>query len=418
MTDNSGIPAPLSGWLGTSRGWQSVLAAGLVVATAATVVVVRAASDPAAADTVVTAVTAAIVAMPDGTEHDARIGDRLPRGATLRTGPQGGARLTTAGRDVYVGTLSTIGIVDGVHERLDRGLVMVDSRSGPRLVLDLARTAVTTKAGSLTRIERGAVLRVGVYSGGATVSVAGRQATTDVPALYQVSAQYAALPAAPTALVLAKDTTERRLAAALTGADDDLNRDQLGLRGPEGQVVLATFRQDLVASATDAAADADTGERALSVAVAEVATASSDPLANLATIRTARSEGGSWGVVAAIVRASVDAVHGRLNRSLDDGSGGTVDAGPSVGPGVLGPLPGLSPTPSAPQSPGPRPTVTRSPGGGGSTPTATPSSAVDQLLETVRRLLPTPLPTVVAPLLTPPKVSPTPLVHVGGITVG
>ena len=401
VTDNSGTRL---------QGWQGVLAAGLAVLTASTVTLVTGLTDPASADTVVTAVTRAVVALPDGSEHAAVLGETLPRGAVVRTGAEGGARLSAAGRDVFVGALSTLAVVDGVTEQLRRGQVMVDSRDGARLRLDVDGDTVRTPAGGLTRVERGPVLRVAAFRETATLTTRGRQATSQVPALYQVSTQYATLPGAASALTLRKDAWERRLVADLTAADDDLLGFATGLRGTEGTVVLAAARRDLVSGLTDPTARADQGERALSVAVAEAGRAG-PPTGNLTVVRSARSAGGSWGVVAAIVRASVTDVSGRLDRSLAPGARGRLGharrrrtrsarTGAARPAGRPRPLAGLRhtgrPVPRPGRSPSPRPTTD------GGTPTPSPSSSpglVEQVVTIINDVLPDPLPTLGVPLL-------------------
>ncbi len=426
MTDNSGT----GGRLATLRWqpWHGVLAAGLAVTSAAVVTLVGGLTDPASADTVLTSVTRAVVALPDGTEHAARLGETLPRGAVVRTGPEGGARLSAAGRDVYVGALSTVGVLDGVRERLERGQVMVDSRDGARLALTVDGDTVATPAGGLARVERGPLLRVAAFRGTTEVTPAGRQLVTPVRALYQVTTQYGTVPGSPTALTLRKDAWEQRLAADLTAADDDLIGFAEGLRGSQGTLVLASARRDLVAGLTDPTAAADQGERALSLALAEAGRAA-EPAANLSTVRDGRSSGGSWGVVAAIVQASVTDVSGRLDLSLAPSapSGGT-----QAGPVPTGPvLPGLtgvpatpgtstapSPTPGGSTSPTPTPTVTRSPG-----PSASPG-LVQQVVTIINDVLPDPVPTLgppPAPAAAPlpaPLATPTPLVQVGPLTIG
>ena len=379
--------------------------------------------DPASADTVVTSAYAAAVVLPDGSQHEAREGDRLPAGAQLRTGQGGGARLTTAGRDVYVGALTTVTVLDGVRETLERGQVMVDSRRGPQLDLAVpsgtSTSTVTTRQGALSRVERGTVLRVGVFEGSGRVAVSGRQATTGVPALHQVIAQYGTLPGTPTALVLTRtgsggarsyDDWERRLAAALVSADEVLTRLQSGLRGTEGEVVLASTRRELVdVAASCPAAVGDRGERALSVAVGQAAQAPGSALEHLGAVCSARGEGGSWGVVAAMVQAPVTRVSGQLNAALDPGSpdGPGVVAGPSGLPVVT--VPTTTPTPGRPRPTG---SPTMKPHGDPSPSTSTPPPAlVDQVVDIVTGLVPTPSPAAPAP-------SSTPLLQVGGIRIG
>ena len=402
VTDNSGI-------VRTVRPLP-VLVAGLSVLIASTTAAIVGFRDPADAATVITSASRAQVVLPSGAEHAAEVGERLPSGAVLRTAEKGGARLTAAGRDVYVGGRSTVRVLDGVHEVLERGQVMVDSRDGAQLRLDVDGGRVLLAKDTLARVERSGVLRVGVYSGGAAVGVTGRQVTTKVPALHQLTQQYGALPPTPTALFLVRDDWEVRLVADLVSNDKQLERLHEGLKGTEGTVVLASARTDLLDAVTDIAASSDQGERALSIAVAQVGVLSSSAVTNLGLVRTARTEGGSWGVVAAIVRASVNDVTGALSGSLDT-PGQPVQAigQPSAGPV----LPGTSPTPAptdpvvTESQPPTRPPTT--PPSQTATPTATPGT-VEQLIDTITTLLPTPPP---SPL---PVVSP--LLKVGPLTIG
>lgn len=413
VTDTSGAAS-------RPRTWQAVLAAATTVLSAGVVTAVVQLRDPAAADTFVTSVTRAVVDLPDGSSHAAHLGDRLPRGATLRTGQDGGARLTTAGRDVYVGALSTVSVQDGVHETLERGQVMVDTRSGPRLALATKAGTVTTPGGSLARVERGAVLRLGVFRGSSVLAAQGRQTRAAVSAYHQVITQYGAVPGRPTALTLTGDRWEQTLAADLVASDQQLERLRAGLRGAEGRLVLqdAAFRAPSVG---------DQGEAALSTVLAQVATRSASVTDNLATIVAARAEGGSWGPVAAIVRASADAVSARLDRDLGPA--------PVTTPVLAGPVATLPPV-LVTTSSTPQPVVT------GQVPTTTPpttpvtsppveppppssSTVVDQVLKIVTDLVPLPTP---SPTRTPsapavpkapvPAPSPSPLLQVGPVKVG
>lgn len=388
-----------------------MLAGGLAVLTASVVTVVVGLSDPAAADTRITSVTQGVVALPDGSEHDARIGDLLPPGARLRTGSGGGARLSTAHRDVYVGALSTVRVVDGVHEALERGQVMVDSRRGPQLDLATSAGKVAVAGRSLARVERAAVLRLGVFQGSAALTATGRQAVTTVPALYQVLAQYGARPGRPTALALTKDRWETELAGALVGNDTILNDLQDGLRGAQGDLVLDAAP---VALRGASACDPERGEHALSVAVAEQARRGSSAGGRLNAVCGARSEGGSWGVVAAIMRADVTAVSGALQAALGKPEAPTQLAGPPVDlSNILAPTPvtGSGPTvvpTTAP--PGPTPTPTRT------MPTTSASpDPVNQVVTIVTGLLPKPSAPPVVPV---PTVTPSPLLRIGPLTVG
>lgn len=408
----------------SSRATRAVAVAAATVLAAASLAVVVGVDDPAAADTVVTSAVDAVVALPDGTTRTAVEGDRLPSGAQLRTGKGGAARLTTDGRDVLLGALSTVRVVDGVREVLERGQVMVDARTGPRLSLQTQGGTVSTAAGALARVERAALLRVAVYQGRASLSVAGRQATTAVPALHQVLAQYGGLPATPTVLALTPgDPWEVRYVNALVEADADLRGKQEGLRGAEGAVVLAATRRDLVdASASCPAATTDRGERALSLAVAEAADAAGSPTDRLATVCSGRAEGGSWGVVAALVRASVSDVSARLDDVLEvDTAAVAAVAGTQPQDPVDLVFPTAAPSPGGPSS-SPRPGPTDRPTDDGSPtpePPAPSPGLVDTVVGIVTGLLPTPAPAAPAPpVAVVPSPSATPLLQLGGLKVG
>lgn len=414
VTDNSGARSGGSRLhrllSGTPQAWHGVLAGGLAVLTAGTVTVLAHTSDPAAAATTVTSVRNAVLRLADGTERTAEVGDRLPRGAQLRTGTDGGAALSTAGRDVYVGALSTVDVGDGVHQSLERGQVMVDARRGPRLSLTTRAGEVAASAGALVRVETLAVfLRTGVFDGRADVTPLGRRLTTAVPALHQVQLPYASTPGPVTALALRDDRWESRLASDLVSADQDLTRLADSLGGASGAALLTAAPASL--RTTPPAPGAARGEQALAVALAQAATVGGDPAGTLATISSARGYGGSWGVIAALVGARVTAVSALLDGALspltDAAAGGTSAAGrvPSLAQ-LLQP----APQPLVPGGgPVPTPAPTRSgPGGGsgggsggGRTPSPTPSPTspglLTSLVDTVLGLLPTASPSPTPP---------------------
>jgi hypothetical protein len=411
VTDNSGITRGFR--LPVLQAWHGVLAGGLAVLTAASVAVVVHTSDPATESTFVTAVRNAVIRLADGSESTAEVGAQLPRGAQLRTGPGGGAQLFTAGRSVYVGALSTLDVLDGVTQTLERGQVMVDARRGARLSLDTLAGRVATSAGALTRVETAAVLRLGVFEGSSTITATGRRASTAVGALHQVQVPYGYLPGQVTPLALTDDAWESRLAASLVSADQDLTRLAASLGGSDGAALLtaapASLRSELPTAGTAR------GEEALSVAVAQAA--GKDAASTLAEVRTARTDGGSWGVVAALVGARVSAVSALLDEALTP-EAPTVAA---VAPPVLD-LPGLlNPRPSAIPSKAPVPTPTRPTSKPTVTPTSTPTPSsppevVGDLVDTVLDLLQPKLPAL--PPVLRPAASPSPLLgldlHLGG----
>lgn len=371
-------------WLSGSRGWQTVLGGALAVLTAASASAVLLPTDPASADTRVEIARAAEVYLPDGTHHPAAEGEVLPRGAELHTGAGGGAQLLTAGRRTYLGQQTTLRIQDGVRDTLFRGLALVDARNGARLDLTTPVGRVATPAGAVSRVEESLLTRVAVYAGTVTLHPVGRTSSTAVPALHQVKVQGQSLPDRVTPLQLDGQAWERAVAADLVSADQQLRDLAEGLSGPEGAKVFRTAPASYRPTTLPAEGPAR-GEQALGIAVAVAA----DAADALAQVRAYRADLGSWGVVAALVRAPLNKVSAVLSAALAPATSTpgptTVDAG---GPQVL---PGLSPTPSA--APAPTSTETKQP----TRPTATPTptkpttsaspNVVDGLITTVLTLV-------------------------------
>lgn len=350
VTDSSGL----------LRDPRAVLATGIAVLVTAAVTLVLRTGDPATDDSFLGGVRDAALVLADGSTTAARDGQLVPPGATVRTGAGGAATIATAGRAVYLGARTTVQLVDGVHQELERGQVMVDARAGAQLLLDTRAGAADLPDGVLARVETGPVLRLGVFAGGGvTLTAVGRQTRTRVEPLYQVLAPYSAVPGRPTVLALTDDAWEQRLAAELVNADRDLSALARGLAGPDGAAVLAAAP---VALRSVSLTSGDRGEQALTVAVAQ-ASRRDAPLADtLAFVLQARGEGGSWGVVAALVTARVTAVSGLLDTLL-------TPPGSAQQPVLAGPSPllqdPLSPRPGTSGGPGPD--------GSGSSPAASPT---------------------------------------------
>lgn len=402
MLDVTDVSGPLG-------DWRVVLTGCVAVLTAAVATVVVRAGDPATAETVLVDAVNAAVVLPDGRTVTADEGMVLPAGAQVRTGtcsegrPCGQAQLRTDDRDVYLGASSALTVTDGVRQSLAKGLAMVDGRRGPHLELTTRAGLLSVDDGALVRVELGSLLvRVGSFEGGARLAPAGRQATTDIPPLHQVRAPYVGLPGPATVLALTGDVWEERLARDLVEADRDLVRLASGLTGEPGRAVL-TVAPAALRTATPQLAG-DVGEAALSVAVAQAGRAGDSAAARLADVRAARGEGGSWGVVAALVEARVSAVSSVIDAWLQDPdeTEAPVDAvGRPSFEGVLGgtPRPTPGPTASGPrETDGPRPTPskTRSPSPGPTTSSPTPGPG-DDLITTITGLLsPPPTPTPAA----------------------
>jgi hypothetical protein len=389
-----------SGWWGD---WRVVLTAAASVLAAGVVTVVVRDVDPATADTVVTSAVQAEVVV-NGRAIAATEGMTVPVGAQVRTGDSGAATLQTAGREVYLGSATTLDVTDGVSQSLERGLVMVDSRNAPQLSLTTPAGLVAVARDALSRVENEVSLRLAVFEGEARMTALGRTATTTVTALHQLRTPYGGLPGAPTALALKSDKWEQMLVADLVAADTDLNGLARGLDNGKGRTVFYSAPVAYRASFTNVTAV--TGESALAVVVAQAAQDRSRPAETLSTVLTARREGGSWGVVAALVEARVSDVSSLLDAALEPGTvpPPLVAGGPEPGiNGLLTPRPGTSgssPTPGGNgSSSGPRPTKSASPT---PSPSASPTgtTAVNDVITTVQNLV---------------SPSPQPSAHSGGI---
>jgi len=381
--------------------------------------------DSAKAATVVRDARAATLQLADGTTKAASDGTTVPKGAVVSTASGGSVSLVTAGRVVLLGSDTAVAVLDGRREELRKGLVMVDGRRAGELELDAGAATVTTKRGALTRVERDALLRVASFRKDASVRAAGRRAHVTVGALYQVQVPYGGLPGQVTALALTRDTWERRYALDLVTRDVDLTNIAAGLDADPastaavGLAVPASYR-----AAVPPSAGAAGSEQTLAFLIARAA---HDDAKTYEQVRSWRAEGGSWGVVAALAEADVAKVSAALDTLLspqdepvlaDEPGAGTVDvggllggqlSGGSSGPGGVQPAPspaaGGRPTPS--RSPGPRPSSSPDP--------------VDQVVQTVQSLLPSPPAVELAPSPSAkPSTSPSPLLQVdlGGIKVG
>ncbi len=417
--DDDGDVTDTPGFFAGDRGWKAVLAGALSVLVAAVVVLVARGGDPATADTYVTSAHRAVVVLADGTTKPAMQGMRVPAGGRVQTASDGGATLSTAGRDVYLGREATLAVRDGVRQELRQGDAMVDSRNGPRLELGTPAGAVHVASGALARVEERALLRLGVFEGTATLTAAGRRVTTTVHALHQSKAAYGGVGQTPKALALADDAWERRLAPGLVNADLDLRALAKGLDGADGVAVIQSVSTRMHAVP---AFSADRGEQALALAVAQ-ASPHKDKVATLREVQSDRASGGSWGVVAALASARVSTVSGVLNSALapDEGSppaqaGGGPDLGGllggSTGGGSTGGSTGGTTGGSTGSSTGgPRPTPTRSTPPTRPSTSPPPSGPVDSVLDTVSRLLASPTPGSVTP-------SPSPILQIGPIRIG
>ena len=367
--------------------------------------------DVAAASTVLRSPRAAVVQLAGGQTRPATEGMTVPKGATVRTAAGGSASLVAAKRTVLLGSATAVTVVDGEREQLRQGLVFIDARRSPGLSLAAGAATVKATRGALARVERGVLLRAASFRGTLKVQATGRRGATSVRGLHQVQVPDGGRPGRETPLALTRDRWERRYALALVTADADLVALAEGLDtdAAAGTAVLSALPASFT-SASPAGA-LPPSESALAYVVAKAAGASADQ------VRGWRTDGGSWGVVAALAHADVAAVSAALDALLSPGGEPVLAVGP-VGPASAvdnGGLAAGDPNVQPSTAPGSRPSARPSP-----RPSASPSpDPVQDVVTTVTHLLPTPPP---SPLSAPISSSPSPIVKVGvggvGVTVG
>jgi hypothetical protein len=397
----------------------------------------------ASAATVLLRGAGVVATLPDGSASPLAEGDEVPRGSVVAAG-RDGAVLRTRGRDTWLSGDAEVRVADGARQELRAGFVMVDARRGPALELTTAAAAVTTPAGAVSRVERGALLRVGSYTGDALqVRAAGRQATAEVARDYQVQVADGGLPGRATPLVLTPgDRYERALAADLVLADEALGEvaRRLDAGGRADGLVLASFTAQLAEEPGPPLAPGAPGsERTLAYLLAQaspgddVGDEPADALPDrFARVRQLRADGGSWGVVADLVAAEVPAVAALLDELLAPDAAETLagEAGGDVDISRLLGLPGSDAAPAPPPAaPGPAPAP---PGGAPAPPPAAPPppgedpapapapvpvpEPIDTVVDTVLGLLPSapgddaldPADVTVPSLPGDPEPSPTP----------
>ncbi|HVE74383.1 MAG TPA: hypothetical protein VNA30_04735 [Mycobacteriales bacterium] len=356
------------------------------------------ARDAAAAATTLVDPVSASVRAPDGTRREATGSTEVAPGSTVEVAAGGSATLLTRGRAVLLGAGSAVQVLDGVRQVLRQGQVMVDGRDAPGLRLDAGAVVVNIPAEGVSRVERAEQVRVGVFARTAGVVVAGRRATTEVPALFQVHVPFGGLPGRTTPLALTGDSWERLVARSLLEDDAALRSLADGFAPGPAATVLAALP-------SAAPTPSPVGEHALSAVLANVGRAGADS-ERIAKVPALRAEGGSWGVVAALVDADVNNVTSLIDRLLRTIGGLSPDGSPGsgFGPGGTAASPGpggQQPSPQPSGSPRPQPS-----GSGPPTATSSPSPSsspgvVDEVIDTVLDLLP-PLP---VPVPTPTRAS-------------
>src|SRR4051812_3209340 len=124
------------------RTRAAIAAVGVVAATTIT----GCSSSLASATTVLTGVTGASVVHKDGSTAAAVDGLRLRPGDVVRTGTGGRAELVTRARHVYVGSQASVQVLDGEHQQLRHGAMVVDAQGGSSLSLRVAGPRGTAAA--------------------------------------------------------------------------------------------------------------------------------------------------------------------------------------------------------------------------------------------------------------------------------
>src|SRR3954471_7711476 len=382
------------------RTRAAIAAAGVVVATTIT----GCSSSLASATTVLTGVTGASVVHADGSTAAAVNGLRLRPGDVVRTGPGGRAELVTRARHVYVGSQASVQVLDGEHQQLRHGAMVVDAQHGSGLSLRVAGVEVTTPAGTALRARRAVPVRLGARAGRShIVSSTGR--SLDLPSLHQVVVGGDALPELTTPLRLTDDDGESHAVPVLVRDDQSLVSLARGIDGTgaaTADVVTAAWRGPTARTPAGVARS----ERVLPVVIAAAGPAA-DAAHRYRSAVALRTAGASWGVVAHLLGVGASRVVDELavlQRTQAPGSIGNAQQ-------VLAAI-----ARDAALSGGARPrhggqqqqTGSGGGGGGGSHPHPTPSpSSAQQPLDTVTQTVNQVLSLVPTPTSTPTGLLPT-----------
>lgn len=349
--------------------------------------------------TTLSAAVQTTVVPPSGQARTGRPGEVLPPGTLVRTGPVGSAILDTGGRLVWLGAESTVSVVDGTHEGLRAGSVLIDARSGPSLRLQAQDWEITAAPGSAVQVAATFATEVGVLVGSARIG--GSTGSVRVPALHQLLATALALPSGELPpLQLTDNRAEKSVAPALVADDVYLRAEARAIdTAPALAAGLQQVASTVVAAAFTASAPRQASESILPLLIAKAARGGGGLTARYRRAKTLRAEGGSWGVIAHLLDATALRTAGDLQALLvlvaarhpgallgatgvvsgTVGRSGLPGAGAGVGGRGFGR--GRSTPPSsatASSAPPPSPAPSSSPG--------TPS--VQQVLNTVSGLLP------------------------------
>ncbi|MGH3745291.1 MAG: hypothetical protein ACRDTP_10570 [Mycobacteriales bacterium] len=354
---------------------------------------------PSDATTVLRGATGVTVVSAAGVPHPGAEGEHLTVGETVRT-TRTDTALVTGRRVTTLGPSTALDIADRSHYLLDAGTIVVDHRHGPDARVDAGPVTVEHIGATSVRIERGFAVRVAAFDGGAA-TVSASERSTLVPALHEIDVPGASLPSSPTPLALRDDALDTVAAPALVAGDQSLDHRAAALDLAGGSMVPAALIRSLPAALTSTTMS----ERVLPVAIARADRKA--PLAGAyARATELRAEGGSWGVIAALMGANIGAVQQQLDELLANAPAAltlpataTGDSGASA---VTALLSAAAPATAAPTPAAPTPAATAvaaasaPPSGGGSSPapgrspspTPTPTPLVQTLINTVTGLLP------------------------------
>lgn len=312
--------------------------------------------------------------------HVARDGEHLRKGDLVRTAPGGAATLVVRDRRVLLAAESDVTVPDGATVELGKGALLVDRRRGPGLTVRIGDTTVDQITSGAVRVEHSLSVSVAALSARVRVRTASGVRRT-VPALYQLGVAGRALPEAAAPLQLRDDAWERGVVPDLVADDVRLNDLADGFDAP-GSDLPAAYRPTPGARASD---------RLLADAIGRAA-GRDDAARRKAADRAAalRAQGGSWGVVAAIVRTRAVAVGTALADVLRAGVP-TVAPKPGASTPPDGIFPGPSPQPGVTPTPIPSPSrSSRSPKPPTQSPSPTSSPSSESVVDQIGKIIQTP----------------------------
>jgi hypothetical protein len=349
--------------------------AAILVATVGTSVALTRGDGPVAnAATTLTEVHDTQVIAPSGAVTAARDGQRVAKGDVVRTGPRGSVELVTRGRVVYVERSAIVAVIDGAHQQIRKGGVVIDAQHGPGMQADLAGDTLSVPAGSAIEANRSVYSQIGALAGSAQVtSSSSRQLT--IPRLAQAVINGDALPAATTPLHLTDNSAEAHAVPTLVSDDVALKTLAQGIDssgGATAQVIESAWTGAVSSMPTSTTRS----DRVLPMVIADSTAAAGGTTQDRYDHTIAwRRNGGSWGVIVELLSGhapGVEAALASLQRNVPTGHIGTVSIQALATPPLPGGHPATKPT-SRPTSPASPPANPGDGGHHGGTPPPSPS---------------------------------------------